>query len=616
MLVLSVLLIATLPAGAQQVEPAAIAQPTAISLFGMNTYFTGRERISHDGDAGVASLITKGRQIGVAWAREELSWGNLERDGKGRWQWDAVDRPLTKAAQAGYGIVGMLLTTPAWARVSDCSQRSQRYAAAGVRAENYWCPPASSQDFADYVRAVVERYDGDGKHDAPGSPRVAAWQIWNEPNAWETWPGTPAEFATIWQAGYAAAKAADPTALVVSPGLYVFDGQWYDSVGHSDGLRYLDQVLMGRPGLWSSFDVLAIHPYMPDVAPDQPGLYGTISFWGRLNTARAWLDAHTQRYGGQPRPLWISEIGWSTCTANQSDCYAGAAASSHRASVTLDALVGKSEQQQADYLVRTYALAMATGVQHLSWFQLEDKFDGSLHNFWEEAAIFATAAEGYRAKPAAQAYATLTGLLSGARFLGLGSLNTFIYSPTANSPQARFHLRFLSADNRIVDVLWRNAGAETVDLSLEAGRTAELRDRSGSLQPFTTINGVTSVGIGESPIFLVQSLPPALSVSLTRLSTMLRPSDPAQQVRIHVANSGSGSISWSATSSAGWVTVQTPTGQGYSSILYISINPGGLQLGSYSTTLRVSSVAGTWDIPLHLVVRAQVERRYMPFVGR
>ncbi|MBX0329756.1 hypothetical protein K2Z83_18970 [Oscillochloris sp. ZM17-4] len=647
LLALTAILLAALPAEAQTVTS---TQPAAISLFGMNTYFTGRERISRDGDAGVATLIAKGRQIGVAWAREELSWGNIEREGKGLWQWDDIDIRIGAAAQAGYGVVGMLLTTPAWARVGDCGVRTLRYIYAGVRAESYWCPPASPQDFADYVRATVERYDGDGVDDAPGSPRVAAWQIWNEPNAWETWPGSPAEFAAIWQAGYSAARAADPTAVVASPGLYVFDGQWQDGVGHGDGLRFFDEALAARPSLWGSFDALAVHPYMPDVAPDQPGLYGSISLWGRLSTARAWLDEHTRRYGGPPKPLWVSEVGWSTCTAAQADCYAGAAAGVQQEagargqeqqagqptaflgpmatgaytdtsapqldSAGLAALVGKSEDQQASYLVRAYGLAMAAGVQHMSWFQLEDKFDGSAHNFWEEAAIFGTAAEGYRAKPAAQAYAAMSGLLTGASFLGFGGLSTFAYSPAALSPQARFHLRFLTADNRLVDLLWRNSGVGTVYLPLEPGRGAELLDRAGAAQGLSIVGGAAQLALSESPIYLIQSISPGLTIAPASLDVHVQPDDPPQQLSIVVANSGSGAISWAATTDAAWADVQTPAGQGYRSLLRISLSPAGLRLGSYSAILRVSSSAGTSDIPLRMVVSEHVYRRYLPFVGR
>ncbi|NJN17051.1 MAG: hypothetical protein HC822_12655 [Oscillochloris sp.] len=233
--------------GPVDAQPAPATQAAQIGFFGVNTYFTGLERNTRDGESGVTSLIAAGRELGVDWAREELSWGNLERQGRGVWTWEPFDSRLRATAEAGYGIIGMLLTTPAWARVADCSARINRYAASGVRADDFWCPPADPQDFATYVRTVVERYDGDGVDDAPGSPRVAVWQIWNEPNAWETWPGTPAEYAAILEAGYAAAKSADSSAIVATAGVYVFDGSWRDNIGHGDGLRFLDEVFAARP---------------------------------------------------------------------------------------------------------------------------------------------------------------------------------------------------------------------------------------------------------------------------------------------------------------------------------------------------------------------------------
>jgi hypothetical protein len=524
LLALAALLLA--PGAAAQGAPPAAPRP--IGLFGLNTYLTGLERNSRDGEAGVIALAARGRQIGAGWAREELSWGNLERDGKGRWSWSLFDRRLSAAHAAGYGIVGMLLTTPRWARVGDCAARIGRYAAAGVRSLDYWCPPANPQDFADYVRAVVERYDGDGADDAPGSPRVDAWQIWNEPNHWETWPGSPAEYAAILQAGYAAAKAADPTAVVATGGVYVLDGGWSDGVGHNDGLRFLGEAIAASPGAWRSFDALAVHPYMPDVAPDQPGLYGAASLWGRLATARAWLDERTASFGGPPRPLWVSELGWSTCTGAEADCtvggaalaaggpalflgpeaaavYAGgdlAAAKGAARPAEPAVLVGKSEQQQADYLVRSYGIAIAQGVQHLSWFQLEDKFDGAAGNFWEEAAIFRTAAQGYAPKPAATAYAALTAQLAGATFLGTGPLHSYAHAPTASVQPARFHLRFRAADGALVDLIWRNAGAEDVALPLEPGAAAALVSRDGALAPVNTTGGAAHLRIGESPLYL------------------------------------------------------------------------------------------------------------------
>jgi len=438
---------------------AAPDQPTRLNAFGLNTYFSGLERLPQNRNDDLGALINATRDLGARWIREEISWANLE-PGKGVFNWGLMDAALTQAAQAGFGIIGMLLTTPGWARVSDCNSRITRNGGA----LNYWCPPANPQDFADFVAAAVERYDGDGINDAPGSPRVAAWQIWNEPNNWATWPGEAHEYGAILAAGYAAAKAADPTALVATGGVYVFDGGTRTG-GNRDGLEFLGAAFTAVPAAQTSFDALAIHPYMPDTAPDRAGLYGLVSLWGRIANTRGWLDAKR----GPNVPIWISELGWSTCTASSPVC--------------------KTEQEQANYLVRSYGIALALGVQHINWFQLEDKFDSPASDLWGNAAILRNRNQGYSRKLAANAYATLTAQLGTATFIGFDPLHNYSFQPNALTPAARYHLRFQTSTGALVDLLWTTGPAETHTLPLEAGRTAQLIGRDGNILPLNVQNG-------------------------------------------------------------------------------------------------------------------------------
>lgn len=618
----------TLRAGttAAQPQPTHLTQPTQLSFFGMNMYMTGLERISRDGDNGIAQLVALGREAGVEWAREELSWGNLERRRKGRWDWNYFDRRLLELAESGYGIVGMLLTTPAWARVDDCEARIQRYAAAGVAPQDYWCPPANVQDFADYVYATVERYDGDGHNDAPGSPRVAVWQIWNEPNAWETWPGTPAEYGELLRAGYAAARAADPSAVVATGGLYVLDGSWADSIGHSDGLRFLDAALVAVPGAWNAFDALAIHPYMPDVAPDEPGILARVTLWGRITLARDWLAARTKQYGGAARPLWISEVGWSTCSAAEPDCYAGLASVAPRDYRLLSpllgpqpaaVLIGKREDEQASYMVRAHAIALALGVQHLNYFQFEDKFDGSLGNFWEEASILHTKDQGYRPKQAYGAYAVLTQQLAGAQFVGMGPLNTFRYDPRAQrNPAARYHLRFNGRENMLIDVLWRNEGSQEVEMTPEPGRSVVRVTLDGRRTPLAVNDEKVRFTVGEQPIYLQQLLPPVLTVFPEAITVLVEPGDAPQTIGLTVGNNGSGPVRWSVSADASWLRPLIPNGAGWRSTLQVQVDPGNLSLGRYRATLRITGEnAGTRAIPVEMRVIPEVQRVALPLAG-
>ena len=443
-------------------------------FFGMNTYITGQERIKNDGPEGVNTLVRLGREAGVQWAREELSWANMEGAKKGVWAWGHYDEHLLKLSEAGYEIMGVLMTTPGWARVGDCASRE------GVTAD-YWCPPASAQDFADFTAAIVERYDGDGVDDAPGSPRVAAWQIWNEPSTPDTWPGTPAEYGAILVAGYNAAKAADPSAVVATGGFYLYDGMGTDP---NDGLPFLNEAIAAVPEAVNAFDALAIHPYMPTSAPDAPVIFATITLWGRITTAQNWLQEHA--VGGVVRPLWISEVGWSTCTEGDAGCFAD---------------VAMTEQQQADYLVRTYVLALAKGVEHVNYFQLEDKFDGATGRFWAQASVLGEGSD-YRQKPAYTAYRVLSTHLSGTSYVGPGPLNTFRYNPNVENPVDVYDLRFALPGGALVDVIWRNAGTQTLQFSLEPGFVGEVITRDGQVSAVSS--SPVTLEVGEQPVYVRQ----------------------------------------------------------------------------------------------------------------
>lgn len=551
----------------QRTTHAASSQPAHLSFWGMNTYFTGLERHFTDEpnteigeteeDNGIPTLMHLGQAAGVEWGREEISWSNLQRQGGADW-WDRdvrkrYDRYLGDMAEAGYGIIGVISTTPPWARVADCEQRILRYAdnPTYLPQGQSWCPPApehlignaNNEDFDYFVRNIVERYDGDGEDDAEGSPRIAIWQIGNEPNHWETWAGTPAEYANYLTVGYNAIKAADPTALVATGGLYILDGQsaqLNDCKCHKDGLYFLNEVLQANPNSWQSFDALAIHPYMPDTAPDSPTILSKVSLWGRIQTAQEWLTAQTQQRGGAIRPLWISEIGWiipQTTLAEaqheqeherekekekEKDPLARYRIPTEYRTAALTTFTAQTidEQDQAIYMVRAHVIAQALGVPHVNYLQLEDKFDGDYFEFyhpWGGSAIVKTKAEDYAPRLAYPAYATLKQQLADATYDGLGSLHTYAYTPNAeDNPPACYHMRFKGPDNHWhVDVLWHStggsciaAGEDEVRLPLDPSvQRVEHITLYGNEQTLTPQNNAVNVTVGDAPIYIRQILP-------------------------------------------------------------------------------------------------------------
>ncbi len=102
-----------------------------------------------------------------------------------------------------------------------------------------------------FVRATVERYDGDGINDAPGSPVVTYWELYNEPDAsiyvlgddWHKgWGSTGAEYAEMLSVAYEAIKQANPKARRVITS--AASPTTSSSIRAATSSRFLDDVLL------------------------------------------------------------------------------------------------------------------------------------------------------------------------------------------------------------------------------------------------------------------------------------------------------------------------------------------------------------------------------------
>ncbi|MGC8873213.1 MAG: BACON domain-containing protein [Chloroflexia bacterium] len=567
-----------LPASAR-LRPA--AQPEALSFFGVNGYFTGYERPWSE----VLALLPTGPAVGMRWTREEFSWANIEYH-QGVFDFHIFDPRLQALAEAGYGIIGMLLTTPPWARKPSC-------------AGSYWCPPRDPADFAHFASVVVERFDGDGIDDAPGSPRVAYWEIWNEPNHPATWPGTAGEYAALLCAAYPAIKGADPTAQVLVGGVYVFDGQSGGPPAY-DGLAFLSQVLAAAPEAWDAFDILSIHPFMPDVAPDQPGLWEPVTMLSRLQHALDWVQVHS---GG--KPVWITEVGWSTCTAGQGDCTPA---------------LSKTEDQQANYLLRTHFFALAKGVAHLSTFQLEDKFDGAASQLWGGCAILRTDEEGYAPKKAYGAYGVMVTQLDGASYLGPGPLHELVWETdgprTVLSPQTRFDYRFRAPEGGYLDILWRpDEAVEWVSFPVPDGWTVRWVERDGEAHTLMPSGGQVTFPIDGQPGYLRQIPPPELAVSTTELGFLAPVGAPPEERELQIWNAGGGTFSWTLSVLSGTEIFAAEPTQGFppATVRVTATVPAapGLYRGALSVD---AGPAGSERIALWLLVVDRLWWTHLPLV--
>ena len=268
------------------------------------------------------------RAAGIEWLRLPIRWSWVEPQ-PGVTTWGFNDRVVEQASGAGLHLLAVLGSTPGWASGVEQSQ-----APAGAHADAY--APRRTSDFARYVYQTVTHYHG----------RISAYEILNEPNSINHWRPEPdaARFTELLCAGYYAAKYSDPAAVIVAGGLNgngLYLG-WEPPAGRD----FLKAIYAGPAA--HCFDVMAIHPY---AHPIENGL-ATLQQW--VDATRAYMRAQ-----GDPRELWLTEVGWST----------GPQLWGH---TTI------SEQQQADWVQAVYR--DLSGPEKIFWYNFKDQPDTSMTN--------------------------------------------------------------------------------------------------------------------------------------------------------------------------------------------------------------------------------------------
>lgn len=234
----------------------------------------------YDGDV-LCNLAGAARRSGAGGVREDVGWEQVQPR-PGTYDWAASDRVALAAARFGLVLLPLLDGQPAWSR--------------GRLVTGY----------ARFVAAAVRRY-GPGGALWRGHPELAhrapVWfELWNEPYEPTNRDRLSARtYARLVRAAVRAGRAADPRARFLAEGEAAYR--------HADGAAgdWMADLFAADPNLGDVLDGVAVHPYSRDppaaYAPSRGG-----DQVGRLELVHTALLAH-----GVDVPLWITELGWSTC---------------------------------------------------------------------------------------------------------------------------------------------------------------------------------------------------------------------------------------------------------------------------------------------------------------
>ena len=307
------------------------------------------------------------------------------------YDFSSADADIVAADARGLRILASFVYAPPWAEGSGRPK-------AAVKGS--WKPsPAALED---YGAALARRYSGTFADPArPGQmlPRVAAFQVWNEPNLatylTPQWsgrrPASPALYRRMLNGFYRGVRSVDSTALVVTAGTAPF-GDLRPGGRRVPPARFWRELLclrQTRAGLRTStcasparFDVLAHHTYSVGT-PRRKAINDddvSIPDIGKLTRLLRAAERSARALPRRMHPVWVTEVSYDSRPPDPN---------------------GVPEAKHARWLQETLYLLWRQGVSEIIWFQVRDQLPEPSYEASNQSGVFLR--DG-RAKLAATAF--------------------------------------------------------------------------------------------------------------------------------------------------------------------------------------------------------------------
>lgn len=261
-------------------------------------------------DAGIQTV-----RMDVPWDVIEQVQGTYRADYLGR-----IDYAVDQLTKKGVKPLLIILNTPKW----ETGNADPHIA------------PNNNQNFVNYMTFIMQRYKG----------KVAAYEIWNEPDGYWAWTNPDAaKYTALLKACYTAAKNVDPAATILGGSLSNYGTRSQDFLKN-----------MYQQGARNYFDVLSQHLY-----GDPPG-HGNMTPEVLFDSFTTNILPIMQQNGDGNKRVWLTEQGYNTTPEG-----------------------GLSETQQADYLTRSYKkVASMPQLDNLYTYQLYDftRFSTYFENYY------------------------------------------------------------------------------------------------------------------------------------------------------------------------------------------------------------------------------------------
>jgi hypothetical protein len=443
----------------------------------------------------------KVKELGVSWLSLEphVTWFSIEAS-PGVYKWSDLDSEVKILQSLGLDMTMVLspIINAFGAERQQVTAEIAKYPSLG-----YWLRQGNAGELKLYphdetlpvweafVKAAVERYDGDGQSDMPGLKYACRnWHFVEEypcPELEDT------AYLDLLKTTYTAIKSVDPQSKVILAGLAGNFTQYFsfmdgyiadEDAGVQDSVKHTRAWWNANP-FWKNaketyenildqgrnyFDIVDIHTYVP-----KEGF-----FEGELD----YIQKTMQKLGYQ-KPVWIIEGGGpfknypgKPAVNSPGDPYYGMG----------------SEKENAEFVIKLQAMAAAKGVEREHW-GLNEAEDGYWDGPWEGMPMVDSA--GYK-KPSYWTFKMMREKLENftqAKALSQGSLRIFDFK----------------VGGKDVYIVWNAQGASSnVDLSSVLGNrdvkithiVTELNASKNPIYPPDETKSSKSVPVGLTPIFV------------------------------------------------------------------------------------------------------------------
>jgi len=212
-------------------------------------------------------LFDKMKEARVQWLRDDFSWWKVEEQ-KGKFDFQVFDEIMDSLDARKIKMLGILTE-------HDANGKS------AFKKRKEWL---------EYIAATVEHFKG----------RVQYWEILNEPDLYHGTPQQASEYGKLLKEASSLIRKIDPNAKIVYTGLAYGEKAYLEA-----SLKECDT---------SKFDAIGIHTYPAPTPPED-----TIAARVKL------LNDAMDKFGGR-KPIWITEIGATTCKSAKGINLAKAAA--------------------------------------------------------------------------------------------------------------------------------------------------------------------------------------------------------------------------------------------------------------------------------------------------